>query len=100
MPRSDRVWTRALGPAIATAALAGLTACAALITKAPELISGSEAQVVILADLHSSPRPLAKSHCAQYGKRPMLRDTVPAAGNLLLGWAIGTKVFIYTFDCR
>ena len=98
MPRSNRVWTRALGPPIA-AALAGLTACLGQ-SKAPELISGSEAQVVIVADLHSSPKPLAKSHCAQYGKSPMLRDTVPAAGNLLRGWAIGTKVFIYTFDCR
>jgi hypothetical protein len=98
MPRSSSVWTKALGPAIA--ATAALAACSGMMTKAPELISGSEAQVVIVADLHSSPRPLAKSHCAQYGKRPMLRDTAPAAGNLLRGWAIGTKVFIYTFDCR
>lgn len=100
MPLSSSVWTRALGPAIAATALAGLTACPGLVTKAPELISGSEAQVVIVADLHSSPKPLAKSHCAQYAKRPMLRDTIPAAGNLLRGWATGTKVFIYTFDCR
>ncbi len=97
MPRSYSVWTKAFA-AIAT--LAGLTACPGLIAKAPELLSGSEAQVVIVADLHSSPRPLAKSHCALYGKRPMLRDTAPATGNLLRGWALGTKVFIYTFDCR
>ena len=99
MPRSSSVWTKALGPAIAATALAGLTACLGQ-TKAPELISGGEAQVVIVADLDSSPRPLAKSHCAQHGKRPTLRDTAPAAGNLLRGWATGTKVFIYTFDCR
>ncbi len=97
MPRRNSVWIKAIA---AIAAVAGLTACSGLVTKAPELVSGSEAQVVIVADLHSSPRPLAKSHCAQHGKRPMLRDTTPAAGNLLRGWAIGTKVFIYTFDCR
>ena len=98
MPRSNGVWTRALGPAIA-AIVAGLTACLGQ-SKAPELITSSAAQVVIIADLDSSPKPLAKSHCARHGKRPMLRDTAPAAGNLLRGWAIGTKVFIYTFDCR
>jgi len=99
MPHSSRVWIKALGPMIAATALAGLTACLGQ-TKAPELISGSEAQVRIVADLDSSPKPLAKSHCAQHGKRPALRDTVPADGNFLRGWATGTKVFIYTFDCR
>ncbi len=99
MPLSSSVWTKALGPAIAATALAGLTACLGT-AKAPELITGSEKRVVIVADLYSSPKPLAESHCAQYDKRPVLRDTVPAAGNLLRGWAIGTKVFIYTFDCR
>ncbi len=97
MPRCNCVWIKALA---AIAALVGLTACASVLAKPPELVSGSENQVVIVADLHSSPKPLAKSHCAQHGRRPMLRDTVPAAGNLLRGWAIGTKVFIYTFDCR
>jgi hypothetical protein len=29
----------------------------------------------------------------------MLRDTAPASDNFLRGWATGTKVFIYTFDC-
>ncbi len=100
MPRRNSVWTRALGPAIAATALAGLTACSGLMTKAPELLSGSPARVVIVADLHSSPKPLAKRHCARHGKRPLLRDAVPATGNLLRGWATGTKVFIYTFDCR
>ncbi len=99
MPRSNRIWNRAPGPVIAAAALVGLTACLGP-TKAPELITGSADQVVIIADLQSSPRPLAKSHCARHGKHPMLRDTAPAAGNLLRGWATGTKVFIYTFDCR
>ncbi len=97
MPRSTGFWTKAL---TAGALLFGLTACVSMIIKPPELLSGGEDQVVILADLHSSPRPLAKSHCALYGKRPMLSDTAPAAGNLLRGWALGTKVFIYTFDCR
>ena len=75
--------------------------CACLTTaKAPELISGSAYEVTIVADLDSSPKPLATSHCAQHGKRAMLRDTSPAAGNHLRGWATGTKVFLYTFDCR
>ncbi len=104
MPGSNSVWTKSSGPAIAATAalagLAGLAACTPLITKETELISGSEAQVVIIADLHNSPRPLAKSHCAQYGKVPLIHDTVPAVGNLLRGWATGTKVFVYTFDCR
>ncbi len=99
MPRSSSVWTRALGPAIAATALAGLNACLGQ-SKAPELITGSPAQVVIVAGLESSPKPLAKSHCARHGRRPMLRDTVPASGNLLRGWATGTKVFTYTFDCH
>ncbi len=99
MPRSSRVWTPPLGPAIAAIALAGLTACLGQ-TKAPELITGSPTRVVIVADLDNSPKPLAKSHCARHGRRPMLHDTVPATGNLLRGWATGTKVFIFTFDCR
>ncbi len=93
------VWTKAFASVTAATALAGLTACLAQ-TKAPELISGSETQVVIAADLDSSPKPLATIHCARYGKYPTLHDTAPAAGNLLRGWAIGTKVFIYSFDCR
>ncbi len=99
MPHSSSVWTRALGPLMAATVLAGLTACLGQ-TKAPELISGSETRVVIVADLDSSPKPLANNHCAQHGKRPMLHDTAPASGNFLRGWATGTKVFIYTFDCR
>ncbi len=96
MPHSSRFLTQALGPAIA--ALAGLTACLGQ-GKAPEIITGSEAQVVIVADLDSSPNPLAKSHCAQFGKRPRLSDTSPAADNHLSGWATGTKVFSYTYEC-
>ena len=98
MPCSS-IWIKALGAVIAGTAVAGLTACLGQ-TKDPELISGSEAQVVIVTDLDTSPKPLANSHCAQYGKRPMLHDTVPATGNFLRGWATGTKVFIYTFDCN
>ncbi len=99
MPHGSSVWIKVLGPAIAATALVVLTGCLGQ-TKAPELISGSENQVVIVADLDNSPKPLANSHCGQHGKRPTLRDTAPAAGNFLLGWATGTKVFIYTFDCR
>ena len=98
MPRSHSVSTQAFAAVLVI--LIGLTACSSMMTKAPELISGSEAQVVIVADLHNSPRPLATSHCTQYGKRPVLHDTAPATGNLIRGWALGTKVFIYTFDCR
>jgi hypothetical protein len=96
MRHSKSVWVRILGSA---AAAAGLTACLGQTT-APELLTGSETQVTIVADLHSSPKPLAKSHCAQYGKRPVLYDTHPAGDNLLRGWATGTKVFIYIFDCH
>ena len=100
MPHHRSVRTKGLAPAIAVTllALAGLTACLGQ-AKAPELITGSDAQVVIVADLDSSPKPLAQSHCAQHGKRPQLRDTTPASGNNLRGWATGTKVFVYTFDC-
>ena len=99
MPLSSSIWIKALRMTVAGAALAGLTACLGQ-TKDPELISGSEVQVVIVADLDNSPKPLAKSYCAQHGKRPSLRDATPAKGNFLNGWATGTKVFIYTFDCR
>ncbi len=96
MPHSSSVWTRALGTLMAATVL---TACLGQ-TKAPELISGSETRVVIVADLDSSPNPLAKSHCAQFGKRPRLNDTSPAADNHLSGWATGTKIFSYTFECH
>ena len=99
MPYSGRIWIKALTPAIAATILAGLTGCLGQ-TKAPELVSGSETQVVIVADLDNSPKSLAESHCAQHGKRPQLRDTVPAKGNFVIGWATGTKVFMYTFDCQ
>ncbi len=77
---------------------AGLTACADR-PEAPEIVSSSNIQVSILADLHTSPRPLAQAYCAQYQKQAVLRDTESAAGNLVRGWATGTKVFLYTFDC-
>ncbi len=82
----------------AGAIAAGLTACANQ-PDAPEIVSGSDGQVSILADLHASPRPLAEAYCAQYQKRAVLRDTESAQGNLIRGWAMGTKVFLYTFDC-
>ena len=88
-------------PAVAVMAfvIAGLTAC---ITQGqpPKIISATEAQVMIAADLDSSPKSLAKSHCGTYQKQPVLRDTTSAADNLIKGWATGTKVFLYTFDCR
>ena len=96
MLHSNSVWVKILGAVIATA---GLTACLGQ-TKAPELLTGSETQVTIVADLYSSPKPLAISHCAQFGKRPVLSDTNPAGDNLVRGWATGNKVFIYIFDCR
>jgi len=99
MPLGSSIWIKALRIAGAAAAVASLTACLGQ-TKDPELISGSEVQVVIVADLDNSPKPLANSYCAQYGKRPSLRDATPAKGNFLNGWATGTKVFIYTFACR
>ena len=90
-----------VGPRIGPAAIviAGLTAC---ITQGqpPKILSATEAQVMIAADLDSSPKPLARSHCGKYQKRPVLRDANPAEGNLIRGWATGTKVFVYTFDCR
>ncbi len=76
----------------------GLTACADR-PEAPEIVSGSDSQVSILADLHASPRPFAEAYCAQYQKQAVLRDTESASGNLVRGWATGTKVFLYTFDC-
>ncbi len=79
--------------------LAGLTACA-LQGQPPKILSATEAQVIIAADLDGSPKPLARSHCGIYQKRPVLNDATPASGNLLRGWATGTKVFIYTFDCQ
>ncbi len=82
----------------AGAIAAGLTACTDP-PKAPEIASGSDSQVSIVTDLHASPRPLAQAYCAQYQKQAVLRDTESAAGNLVRGWATGTKVFLYTFDC-
>ncbi len=77
---------------------AGLTACSDG-PQAPEIISRSHSQVSILADLHANPRPIAQAYCAQYQKQAVLRDSESASGNLVRGWATGTKVFLYTFDC-
>ncbi len=82
----------------AGAIAAGLSACTDR-PEAPEIVSGSDSQVSIRADLHARPRPLAQAYCAQYQKRAVLRDTDSARGNLVRGWATGTKVFVYTFDC-
>jgi hypothetical protein len=82
----------------AGAIAAGLTACSDG-PQAPEIVSGSVSQVSILTDLHASPRPLAKAYCAQYQKQAVLRDSESMSGNLIRGWATGTKVFLYTFDC-
>lgn len=79
--------------------LAGLTACG-LQGQPPKILSATEAQVIIAADLDSSPKPLARGHCGLYQKRPVLNDATPAADNLIMGWATGVKVFIYTFDCQ
>jgi hypothetical protein len=99
MPDRTRLRAKATLRVLMAAALAGMAACVTQ-GKAPEILTGTEAQVVVVADLDSSPKPLADSHCAQYRRQPVLRDTAPAAGNLLRGWATGTKVFLYTFDCR
>ena len=90
--------SRTFGIIVAGAIAAGLTACANR-PEAPEIVSSSDSQVSILADLHASPRPLAEAYCAQYLKRAVMRDTQSAPGNLIRGWATGTKVFRYTFDC-
>ena len=91
-----------LGPLAAVIVLgaiaAGLTACA-IPPDPPKIVSKSDSQVSILADLHTNPRPLAEAYCAQYQKRAVLRNNDPAPGNLLRGWATGTKVFLYAFDC-
>jgi hypothetical protein len=78
---------------------AGLAAC---VTgeQEPKIVSGSDGQVSIVTDLEHSPKPLALAHCAKRQKRPVLRDTTSAKDNLVRGWATGTKVFVYTFDCR
>ncbi len=82
----------------AGAIAAALTACSNG-PQAPEIVSGSHSQVSILADLHASPRPIAEAYCAQYQKQAVLRDSESVSGNLVRGWATGTKVFLYTFDC-
>ncbi len=82
----------------AGAIAAGLTACANQ-PEAPKIVSKSDSQISILADLHTNPRPLAEAYCAQYQKQAVLRNSESAPGNLLRGWATGTKVFLYTFDC-
>ncbi len=77
---------------------AGLTACAGQ-PEAPKIVTESRSHVTIVADVLTSPGPLARVHCAKYQKRSVLMDAEPAAGNFLKGWATGTKVFIYTFEC-
>ena len=86
-------------PFMAIAVAAGLAACATQ-GQEPKIISGSDSQVSILTDLDYNPKPLAREYCAKRQKRPVLRDTTSAKDNLVRGWATGTKVFVYTFDCR
>ncbi len=77
---------------------AGLTACAGR-PEAPKIVTESPSHVTIVADLRTNPGPLARMHCAKYQKRSVPLDAEPAAGNLLRGWAVGTKVFVYTYEC-
>ncbi len=88
-----------LAALIAAGAIAALLTACANQPDAPEIVSSSDSQVSILADLYASPRPLAEAYCAQYQKQAVLHDTESAPGNLIRGWATGTKVFLYTFDC-
>lgn len=76
----------------------GLTACAGPPGE-PKILSGSQVDISILSDLRVNPRPIASAHCAKFQRRAVLSDTAPAADNLIRGWATGTKVFVYTFDC-
>ncbi len=86
-------------PFMAVGLAAGLAACA-IGAQEPKIVSGSDSQVSIVTDLEHSPKPLAREYCAKRLKRPVLRDTTSAKDNLVRGWATGTKIFVYTFDCR
>jgi hypothetical protein len=45
-------------------------------------------------------RPLAQAYCRQHGKRPIIRGAFPATSDTVLtGWVVGTKPYIFEFDC-
>lgn len=97
---TDMEWRGWILGALAAAVAPGLlAACAGGGDPPPRILSGDESRVEIVAGLESSPRKLAEAHCELYGRRAVVRDTVPLGDNQIRGWATGRKGFIYTFDC-
>ena len=76
----------------------GLAACAGSPDE-PKILSDSPTHISIVADLRVNPSPIARAHCAKFQRQAIIKDTEPAPDNFVKGWATGTKVFVYTFDC-
>ncbi len=63
-----------------------------------EVLSATENSVKLLAGVLAHPLPLAKAHCAQFGKQAFFHDSEPA-GDQFEVLTTGSRPYIYTYDC-
>ena len=63
-----------------------------------EVMSATENSVKILAGILARPLPLAKAHCAQFGKQAFFHDSEPV-GDQFEVLTRGSRPYIYTYDC-
>jgi hypothetical protein len=63
-----------------------------------EVLSATENSVKLLAGVLAHPLPLAKAHCAQFGKQAFFHDSEPA-GDQFEVLMTGSRPYIYTYDC-
>ncbi len=78
----------------------GLTACVKTEEEEEhvEVMSATENSVKLLAGVLARPLPLARAHCAQFGKQAFFRDSEPA-GDQFEVLTTGSRPYIYTYDC-
>jgi len=86
---------------LGVACLGLVAACQTTAGEQAKIVSGSADGVQVLASYNSQQvRPLAQAYCRQHGKRAVIRGAIPASGDTVLtGWVVGTKPYIFEFDC-
>ena len=63
-----------------------------------EVVSATENSVKILAGVLAHPLPLARAHCAQFGKQAFFHDSEPV-GDQFEVLTRGSRPYMYTYDC-
>jgi hypothetical protein len=97
MRRGVRTFTACL---LAASLAIGLAACVKTEEEEEhmEVMSATENSVKILAGILARPLPLAKAHCAQFGKQAFFHDSEPV-GDQFEVLTRGSRPYMYTYDC-